>query len=166
MGVGGVKALAMYNSETAATIAVLVNSTSGLSPFYSLWNQVFDLGLGTPELVPGDIPTTLTDDTTATTAPSGDSTDDGAAGDGPAGEAVIVIRDSTVEAEIVECTLVEPDVTFRAQGETVQFEVYTLDDGSGEAGVTVSGGIEFEGRGPDPSTPVEDFTLAATIESC
>jgi hypothetical protein len=67
-----------------------------------------------------------------------------------------------------------------------------LDDGSGEAGVTVSGGFEFEGRGtvgfsgasidqgvdgdqvtlvgsgaaPDDSAPVEDFTLEATIESC
>jgi hypothetical protein len=55
--------------------------------------------------------------------------------------------------------------------------------------MTVSGGIEFEGSGavafesdvdidqgtvtnvgtgagPDDSTPVEDFTIAATIESC
>jgi D-alanyl-D-alanine carboxypeptidase len=192
----GWEALAMHNPETGATMAVLVNSTGGLGAFYSLWNQVFDLGLGTPELVPGD--------TTATTAPSDggsdttdggdatdttDSTDAGAADDGPSGTALMTIGDLALEAEIVECTLVEPDVTFLAQGETVQFEVFMLEDASGEAGVTVSGSLEFEGSGevvfesdegidqgtvtivgtgaaPDESAPVEDFTIAATIEAC
>ena len=188
----GWEALAMYNPETGATIAVMVNSTDGLAPFYSLWNQVFDLGAGLPELVPADTPTTSTGDTTTTAAPSGDSTDgtdEGAAGDGPSGSATLTIDDESVEADIAECTLVEPDVTFLAQGETVQFEVYMLEDGSGEAGVMVSGGIEFEGRGaiafesdvdidrgtvtivgtgaaPDESAPIQEFTIAATIESC
>jgi hypothetical protein len=184
----------MYDPETGATIAVLINSTGGLAPFYSLWDQVFDLGLGMPELVPGDTTTTTApvDDATTTTSPSdGDSggTDEGAAGDGPSGTAVMYVGDVTIEADVVECTLVEPDVTFLAQGETAQFEVYMIDDGSGDAGVTVSGGFEFEGRGavgidpgadidqgtvtiigsgaaPDDGAPVEDFTIEATIESC
>jgi D-alanyl-D-alanine carboxypeptidase len=195
----GWEALAMYNPETGATIAVLVNSTGGLSPFYALWNQVFDLGLGTPELVPADTTGTTTPSTTApsTTAPStaapsttaSGGTDEGAAGDGPSGSAVMSIGEVTLEAAIAECTLVEPDVTFLAQAETAQFEVYMLEDGSGDAGVTVSGSVEFEGRGtvtfdpgagidqgtvtisgsgaaPDPSAPIEDFTIEATITSC
>jgi D-alanyl-D-alanine carboxypeptidase len=190
----GWEALAMYNPETGATIAVMVNSTGGLAPFYSLWNQVFDLGLGVDELVPNDTTTTTTttapaDDTATTTAPSGDGTDEGATDDGPSGSALIAVGDVSFEADIVECTLVEPDVTFLAQGETAQFEVYMLEDDSGDAGVTVSGGIDFEGTGevvfepdagidqgtvtivgtgaaPDDGAPVEDFTISASIESC
>lgn len=121
-------------------------------------------------------------------ANSSDSSGQDATSDGPAGSATMTVGDITVEGGIVGCTLVEPDVEFTAQGETAQFEVYMLADGSGEAGVTVSGGFQFEGRGtvgfsgasidqgnvtivgsgaqPDDSAPIEDFTIDATIESC
>lgn len=143
-----------------------------------------------------------TDDTTDTSAeaseqPANESADgndgSGSSGQdapsaGPAGSATMNVGDITVEGGIVGCTLVEPDVQFTAQSETSQFEVYMLGDGSGEAGVTVSGGFKFEGRGtvdfagasvdqgnvtivgsgaqPDDGAPVEDFTIEATIESC
>ena len=182
----GWEALAMFNPETGASIAILINGTSGLSNFYPFWLEVFGLDSGGDESATDDTTTTTPSDDSSSGSETGDGTDAGAA---PSGSAVLSIGDVTVEADIVGCTLAEPDVVFLAQGETAEFEVYMLDDGSGDAGVTVRGSFEFEGRGtvsfdpgagidqgtvtitgsgaaPDDGAPVEDFTIEATIESC
>jgi D-alanyl-D-alanine carboxypeptidase len=178
----GWEALAMNNPDTGATIAVLVNSTGGLQPFYAFWDQVFDLGLGTPELVPIDPTTTTPSPDDSSGDSSGDSTGSGGDETGQAsGSMSLYLTGVTVEADIVECTL-DP-TEFVAQGETSQVILYMLTDGSGEAGIAVSGATQFQGRGsitvdggqvivvgsgaaPDDSAPVEDFTLEAAIESC
>lgn len=96
--------------------------------------------------------------------------------------------DIVFEGEIVECTVLEPDVQFLAQGETAEMEVGA--DAGGGVFVVVSGATEFEGKGTaafdpatagidtgnvtitgsgalaDDSAPVADFTIAAEIISC
>jgi hypothetical protein len=41
----GWESLGMYDPETGATMAVMINGTSGSGPFYKLWSDLFDLGL-------------------------------------------------------------------------------------------------------------------------
>lgn len=40
----GWEGLGMYQPETGATIAVMVNSTGGLTSFYTVWTQIFGIG--------------------------------------------------------------------------------------------------------------------------
>lgn len=125
-------------------------------------------------------------DTTGTDSGGSDSDGESALGGNPSGEAVMTIGDTTIEGEIVQCTLVEPDVQFTAQGETAQITVSS--GGGGAVAVAVTGAAEFVGQGtatfgevdidrgdvtingtgssPDDESPVEDFTIDVRIESC
>ncbi len=40
----GWEALGLYNPETGATIAIMLNGTSGMAPFAQAWAQLFGLG--------------------------------------------------------------------------------------------------------------------------
>ena len=42
----GWEALGLYNPETGATMSVMINGTSGLGSFYSVWAQIFEVPLG------------------------------------------------------------------------------------------------------------------------
>jgi D-alanyl-D-alanine carboxypeptidase len=182
----GWEALAFYNPETGATFTVMINSTAGMEVFRFLWNEMFDLGLPYPTLEEID----ATAAAESSDGGSGDATDGDGSGSADTGDDAVgqasgsvslYLTDVTIEADIVECTI-DP-TEFVAQGETSQVIVYMLTDGSGEAGIVVSGATQFQGRGsitvdggqvivvgsgaaPDDSAPVEDFTLEATIESC
>jgi 2',3'-cyclic-nucleotide 2'-phosphodiesterase (5'-nucleotidase family) len=96
--------------------------------------------------------------------------------------------DIVFEGNIVECTLVEPDVAFTSQGETSKLEVSSR--GGGNVDVVGTGAYEFDGEAtvsfdtdtvgfntgdatitatatqPDNSTPEIDFTIEASITSC
>ena len=175
----GWEALAFYDPETGATFTVMVNSTAGVQAFYVLWNELFDLGLDVPSF--DEIRAAL-DEGSSDDSEGADSGDTGGDEAGEAsGSASLSFGDVTIDGDIVSCTL-DP-TEFVAQGETSQVIVFMLTDGSGDAGIVVSGGAEFEGRGsmtadggqvtvvgtgaaPDDSAPIEDFTLEATIESC
>ena len=126
----------------------------------------------------------------------------GVGADGPAEELTVELgrlgRIGAVEddgGEACDChtanrTRANPDA-FRpvTQNPSAQIDVYVLSDGSGDIGVTVSGGFDFDGRGtatfdpssgvdqgsvvitgtgsePDDSAPVHDFTVEADIQSC
>lgn len=87
----------------------------------------------------------------------------------------------------MSCTVIDPEVTFIAQGETAAIEVGS--QGGAAVTVTVTGAYEFTGTGtasidsetgadpgdvtitgsgaqPDDEAPVEDFTIQAQINSC
>ena len=100
---------------------------------------------------------------------------------GASGTATFSSGDTTIDAEITECTLAEPDVSFVAEGENAGFQVFS--EGSGSVGVVVTGMVEWEGSGTasisggsvtisgsgspqDDSAATEDFTIDATIGSC
>lgn len=42
----GWEAFGFYDTETGAAMAVMINGTSGLGPFYGVWDEIFQLGLG------------------------------------------------------------------------------------------------------------------------
>jgi len=107
---------------------------------------------------------------------------------GVAGTVLMTVGDTTIEAQVVQCTIAEPDVAFVAQGETAQIQVSSSGDYA--AGVVVSGAFEFEGQGtaafnpdtsgidqgdimvtgqgalPDDASPIENFTVDARGLSC
>ena len=151
----------------------------------------------------GDATTTTTSTTTTapeataapeTTAPSEPDTTDGdpngesALGGDPEGTVSMTAGGTAVfDGQIVQCTLVEPDVAFTAQGETSEIEV--ISTGGGSVDVVGSGAYEFEGTGtvafgadteidrgsatitgsgsqPDDSASTLDFTIDVTITSC
>lgn len=114
---------------------------------------------------------------------SGSSTDDPEVpvDIGASGTATFSSGDITVDAEITECMLAEPGVSFVAEGENAGFQVFS--DGDGAVGVVVTGVVEWEGSGTatidggsveingsgaaqDDSAAIEDFTINADIDSC
>lgn len=160
--------------EAASTTTVSPTTTTTTSPAPTTTTTPAT----TTTTAPPPVSTTTAPPVPATSAPSG----------GASGTVVLTVGDTIVEADIVECTVVEPDVAFRAEGETAQIEVSAL--GNYETAVVVSGAYEFEGSGtaafnpdtsgvdqgdviitgqgaePDDSAAVEDFTIDASIQSC
>lgn len=130
----------------------------------------------------GDQPTS-----DAGTAAPDDPNGERALGSEASGTVVMTVGDTTVEADIVSCTVVAPEVTFIAQGETAAIEVGS--QGGDAVSVTVTGAYEFTGTGaasvdseigidqgnvritgsgaqPDDEAPIEDFTIQAQITAC
>jgi hypothetical protein len=100
---------------------------------------------------------------------------------GASGTATFESGDIVLNGDIVECTLAEPEVSFVANGELANIQVFSL--GGGEVDVVIAGGVEFEGRGTasisggdvsitgagSPSgagTTTREFSIVAKIGAC
>lgn len=199
----GWEALELHDPDTGISVALATNGCGGQFPGLAAFvDLVYPEGqivqtLSEREMSADETTTTTTAPATTTTAPAATTTTaaapttttaSGGGEAGASGTVVMTVGDVTVEADIVECAVAEPDVTFRAEGETAQIEVYPI--GNYETGVIVSGAYEFEGTGtavfdpdtsgvgqgdvtitgsgaqPDDSSPVEDFTIEARNLSC
>ena len=194
----GWEAVAFHDPETGVSVAVAGNGCGGqFVGFFGIIDAVYPDGALLDTLIASLSETAEPGTTTPDTTDGGSdaeensnttSDDDASATSEASGTVVMTVGDTTIEADIVECTVAEPDVQFRAEGETAQIDVFAV--GGGDTDVVVSGAYEFEGKGtaafdpdtsgidqgnvmitgsgaqPDDSSGLQDFTVDARIRSC
>jgi D-alanyl-D-alanine carboxypeptidase len=181
----GWETLAMHDPDSGVTMAVAANGCGGLiGPFADFFDALYPDGAMYEALVEGSESSA---NTAASTTPgaAASTTTTNETPEVPASEAsgtaTFLSGDISIEGDVVECVLAEPEVSFTAVGENAEFEVFSV--GGGDVDVVASGTVEFEGRGKatinggavkitgagseaDAGTKTQDFTIDAQIGAC